>query len=143
MIIRSIGELLKDQVLVSVQPETRVDVACRLFEVHNIGAMPVILGHRLVGILSERDVIRRCLAQAKTPSDLMVNDIMTPDPEVILVNESLSRAMQTMCEGGFRHLPVMDRNGTTIGVVSMRDIPTEYRLMVERFGEYRAPVAAE
>jgi CBS domain-containing protein len=51
-------------------------------------------------------------------------------------DQSLADAQERMLEGGFRHLPVTDDAGQPCGMLSMRDIPTEYRLMVERFREY-------
>jgi len=62
---------------------------------------------------------------------------MTPDPRTVDIGATLPDAQAMMAEGGFRHLPVTE-NGAPMGMLSFRDIPTEYRLMFERYEEYRA-----
>ncbi len=64
-----------------------------------------------------------------------VQEIMTGNPQTVETSVSLSDAMRTMLRGRFRHLPVTD-GGAVVAMLSMRDIPTEYRLMVERYEEY-------
>jgi CBS domain-containing protein len=142
MIIKSIGDLLIGQSLVSVSPQQTVTETCHVMDAHNIGAVAVILDGTLVGILSERDVIRRCIVAGLDPAATRVNVVMTHKPIVIEHGESLAIAQSRMMDGGFRHLPVVDREGAPVGMLSMRDIPTEYRLMVERYQGYNGPAYA-
>lgn len=88
----------------------------------------------MVGILSERDVIRRAIGQMRPTGQTRVDQIMTPDPQTVDKSVSLSEAMRIMLEGRFRHLPVMD-SGAVVAMLSMREIPTEHRLMVERYAD--------
>ncbi|KUF09807.1 CBS domain-containing protein [Pseudoponticoccus marisrubri] len=144
MIIKSIDQLLQGRSLVSVTPDATIREACTLLDRHGIGALAVLDGPRLVGILSERDVIRRCIAAGRRTDETRVREIMTPDPQTIRRNASLADAQTVMVEGGFRHLPVIDAIGSIVGMMSIRDVPTEYRLMVERFREAQgAPTAAQ
>lgn len=142
MVIKSIYELLAGRPLFSVSPGITVKEACSVLSEHDVGAVAVVEGGRLVGILSERDVIRRCIASDRMTAETRVSEVMTPDPVTVRPTASLADAQTRMLEGRFRHLPVVDSADTPIGMLSMRDIPTEYRLMVERFREYRGESVA-
>jgi len=135
MIIKSISEILRGRSLVSIAPDASIREACAALDRHNIGALAVMEGDRLTGILSERDVIRRCIAQERPTGSTRVAEVMSPDPVTVNARESLANAMAIMLDGGFRHLPV-ERAGEIVGMLSMRDIPTEYRLMAERWREH-------
>ncbi|SLN72224.1 Arabinose 5-phosphate isomerase KdsD [Roseivivax jejudonensis] len=143
MIINSIQQLLRGRSLVRVAPDDTVRAACAVFEREDVGAAAVMDGHRLVGILSERDVIRRCICAGRPTAETRVSEVMTADPVTIPLQASLATAQTAMIEGHFRHLPVVTSDGEVVGMLSFRDIPTEYRLMVERYRDYRgAPDAA-
>ena len=136
MIYRSIRDLVGGRALHHVGPDTPIVEACRRLEAENIGALGVCDGEALVGIVSERDVIGLIARQGGGPGDRPVREIMTPDPVTIDIDASLADAQDRMKRGGFRHLPVTE-NGRVVSMISFRDIPTEYRLMHERFAEYR------
>lgn len=136
MIIRTIDQLIEGRSLISVAPGARLRAACSILNSHNVGALAVLENGALRGILSERDVIRRGLVRPGSLDDLCVADIMTADPVTIRRGAGLVDAMTLMRDGGFRHLPVLDAAGLPVGMLSLRDIPTEYRLMAERYQEY-------
>jgi CBS domain-containing protein len=144
MPIKTISDLIDGRALVSLAPEATVREICETLSGQNIGAVAIVEASALVGIVSERDLIRRCFCKGKS-DDTRARDVMTPAPRTLTGAASLADAMQTMIDGGFRHVPVVDQKGLPVGMVSMRDIPTENRLMVERFREYRAemPMAAQ
>ncbi|SFC96773.1 CBS domain-containing protein [Tropicimonas isoalkanivorans] len=135
MIIRTISDVVHGRPFVSVGPWETVRTACDRLNAADVGAVCVLDGDRLVGILSENDVIRRAIAQGRPTSETAVDQIMTPDPVTVDQSVSLSDAMQIMLRGAFRHLPVMAA-GRPVNMLSMRDIPTEYRLMVECYQSY-------
>ncbi|PWR01313.1 signal transduction protein [Meridianimarinicoccus roseus] len=141
MIIRSIEAILSDRPFHTITPDRSVRDACLQMAEADVGALAVMAQGRLVGILSERDVIRKCLASGRRTDETRVAEIMTADPVTIDAAAPLADAMGAMVTGGFRHLPVT-RSGAAVGMLSMRDIPTEYRLMFERFREYAGPAAA-
>lgn len=143
MIIRTIGDLIKSRPAATVKREASVTEACKLMAEKNVDALLVLDEIGICGTLSERDVICRCDAKG-APAELMrVDAIMTPKPNTVAPHRSLADAMRIMLEGGFRHLPVVEAGGDVMGMVSMRDIPTEYRLMVERYNDYRMMHSAE
>ncbi|MFJ7441616.1 CBS domain-containing protein [Methylorubrum thiocyanatum] len=137
MIIRSVGELVRGRVLHAVDAVATVTEVCRRLREHHVGALAVIEDEALIGIISERDVIARVIAVELDPQLTLVRDVMTPDPRTIDVEECLTVALQTMLDGHFRHLPAV-QDGRVAGMISMRDIPTEYRLMRQRYEEMLA-----
>ena len=108
--------------VVSIHPEENVSVAARMLEHNNIGAMPVCGSNgRLYGMITDRDIVTRCLAAGKTPQNTTVWEIMTgkvyvarPDMEVSLVAGLMGREQ-------IRRLPVME-NGTLCGMISLGDL---------------------
>jgi len=87
----------------------------------NIGAVPVLHDGRLVGIFSERDLMKRVVAESLDPRSTCLAEVMTQNPLSIGMNEELERCMVLMRENSFRHLPVC-HEGQLIGMVSLRDI---------------------
>ncbi|MEM8957164.1 MAG: CBS domain-containing protein [Pseudomonadota bacterium] len=139
MIIESIGKIVQDRPVFTIAAEATVQQACEILDRENVDALPVLDGGRLVGFLCERDVICRAIGQHRAAEDTKVSEIMTPNPKTVPMDASVVTGMQAMIRGGFRHLPVMNRD-EVVGVLSMRDIPTEYRLMFERYEESRSAV---
>lgn len=136
MMYRSIAQLTLGRPLRAVSPGTSVREACRILETEGLDVLAVVEGGKLVGILSERDVICRAVARSLPCDATTVGRIMTPDPVTIDENESLSAAQDRMAAARCRHLPVM-RAGEPVSMISMRDVPTEDRMMHERFRKGR------
>jgi CBS domain-containing protein len=87
----------------------------------NIGAVPVLHNGELVGIFSERDLMKRVVAEGRDPRSTCMAEVMTDDPLTINMNEELANCMALMRRHNFRHLPVC-HEGHLIGIVSLRDI---------------------
>ncbi len=116
-----IFDLIKDQ-------ETyRADIGQTVLELvqamvdRNIGAVPVLRSGELVGIFSERDLMRRVVAAGLDPATTSVADVMTEDPLTVSPDEDLETCMVLMRRHGFRHLPIC-QGKLLKGVVSLRDI---------------------
>lgn len=75
---------------------------------------------RLVGILTERDILKKVIGQLDLDSP--VGEIMTPNPETVGMDDGIAYALNKMHIGGYRHIPVLDRQDRPVGVVSMRDV---------------------
>ncbi len=113
--------MTKSHQLVTIRPEQTVAEAVNLFRTHNIGALPVVtIDGRLVGILSERDIVRRLLEFEQilaTPVQmLMTREVITAVPD-----DDLMSVAHTMTERRFRHLPVLE-DGRLIGIISIGDV---------------------
>ena len=106
---------------VVVTPEASVAEAIRRMNRERCGCVLVVEADRLVGIFSERDLLR--LVQKETdPGGLSVGSMMTRDPETLRLDDGIALALHHMSEGGYRHIPIVDRDGRPVGVVAMRDI---------------------
>jgi CBS domain-containing protein len=106
--------------LFTAQAEESLDVAADRMNWHQVGALPVLEGQHLVGIITERD-ITAAMAEGADPVTTPVADYMPPAPEVLRPDNELADAAQVMLELGIRHLPIV-RSGLLVGVLSMRDV---------------------
>jgi CBS domain-containing protein len=112
-----------------VRPEQSVAEAAELMGRHQVGCVLVTSDSRLVGIFTERDLMRRVLAAGK-PLTVAVGDCMTPQPVTVHAKDPISAAVRRMDEGGYRHLPVVDESGRPVGVLSAKRI---VHYLVEHF----------
>lgn len=140
MIVRSVGELIHKPPLYSACGDATAAQVCRSLHAHHFGALTVLQCKKLVDIISERDVVTRVIVQERNLHLTAVREIMTPDPQIIEANDSLANVLEKLLIGHFRHLPVMCGD-KVIGMISMRDIPTEYPFMYQRFREAQIAVA--
>lgn len=105
--------------LLTVEGDTRLTDAVRNMNDRRVGAVLVLEGDRLVGVFTERDVLR-AVAHGLT-AEAVVGDWMTRGPETIEPDDTAEHAAVLMIHGGFRHLPVVD-TGKVVGILSIRDL---------------------
>ncbi|MDW3222842.1 MAG: CBS domain-containing protein [Paracoccaceae bacterium] len=122
MKIKSLCEIIDGRTVCSIEAKETVQFACCMMHQENIGALVVMENETLVGILSERDVVRRCVVQHLDPENTLVSQVMTSDPFHVRPSTPPSEALSCMLDGGFRHLPIVDES-VVVGMISMRDIP--------------------
>lgn len=132
MLYKTVSALIAGRKLVHIAPDASIRAAARMLDVADVGALAVLEGDGLVGILSERDVICRVVALERCCDRTTVAEVMTPEPITVDAGDSVSVALSRMKMTCCRHLPVLDGD-RTVGMLSMRDVPTQYRLMHERF----------
>ena len=77
---------------------------------------------RILGIFTERDLLRRVIAAGRAPADTAIESVMTPDPVVLRRDDSLATAVNKMVMGSFRHVPLVDTAGRVRGVTSSHDL---------------------
>ena len=116
-----ICELIKAQETYQVELGHTVLDTVRAMVERNIGAVPVLHNGKVVGIFSERDLMRRVVAEGRDPRSTCMAEVMTDDPLTINMNEDLDTCMTLMRRHNFRHLPVC-HEGQLVGMVSLRDI---------------------
>jgi CBS domain-containing protein len=105
--------------LLTVEAGALLTDAVRSMDERRVGAVLVLDGDRLVGVFTERDVLR-AVARGLAP-DAVVGDWMTRGPETIESGDPAQHAAVLMIHGGFRHLPVVDE-GRVVGILSIRDL---------------------
>ncbi len=116
-----ICELIKTQDTYQAELGHTVLQTVRVMVDRNIGAVPIVHNARLVGIFSERDLMRRVVAESRDPRSTCLAEVMTDDPLSVGTSEDVDNCMTLMRLHGFRHLPVV-HEGHLVGIVSMRDI---------------------
>jgi CBS domain-containing protein len=119
----NIGAILsqKSGDIFSVSPETTVHDAVAMMDEKNVGALLVMEGERLVGMISERDYTRKVMLRGKKSADTKVSEIMSTNLTVTHPNEGVEECLRVMTEKRFRHLPVLDGD-KVIGVISIGDL---------------------
>ena len=104
-----------------IGPQQSVLEAVALMREKKVGCVLVMDGERVVGIFTERDLLRKVLAPGR-PLSLPVADFMTRNPVTVHPKEPIGLAIRRMEEGGYRHLPVIDEAGRPVGVLSVKRI---------------------
>ncbi len=97
------------------------DAASRM-EILNVGSLPVCDQHRMVGILTDRDIAVRSIADGRDPRQTTVRDVMTPDVLYCFDDQGVEEAIQVMKENQIRRLPILDQENRLIGIVSLGDL---------------------
>ncbi|SDH88082.1 CBS domain-containing protein [Pseudomonas flavescens] len=121
---KTVAEVLKSKPIsnvYSVTPDSSVFAAVKLMAEKGIGALVVLEGERLAGIVSERDYVRKVAVQERSPANLKVSDIMTGKVITVTSGEDSRRCMELMTSGRLRHLPVVD-DGQLVGLLSIGDL---------------------
>jgi len=102
--------------------ETLKKAACRMAEL-DVGVLPVAEGDRLVGMITDRDMVVRGIADDLGPSAL-VRDVMTPDVKYCFSDQEIDEIVDNMADIQVRRLPVLDRDKRLVGILSLCDIAT-------------------
>jgi CBS domain-containing protein len=104
-----------------IEPSTPLSEVYRAFDEQSHGAAMICDGDKVIGIFTQRDVLYRTALEALKP-DTPIADLMSVPPVTIGLDQALSKAIQTMVEGGYRHMPVVDGEGSQVGLLSSRII---------------------
>ncbi len=116
-----ICDLIENREIHHAELSQTVLEAVQLMVEHNIGAVPVLQNGKLVGIFSERDLMKRVVGEGRDPRSTSLAEIMTEDPLTVSMHEELENCMTIMRRHSFRHLLVC-HEGRLAGIVSLRDI---------------------
>lgn len=106
---------------VTVQPQEKVVEAARLMRTRHVSAALVVENDTLLGIITERDLSQKLVAEGLSPDGVFVSDLMTPNPVTASPETPVWDALSKMTVRGIRHLPVCEA-GRPLGVVSLRDL---------------------
>ena len=129
----------KSQEIWSVSPEATVYKALEEMAEKNIGALLVMSGEKIDGIVSERDCVRKMDLVGKTARETKISEIMTSHVLYLDINQSLEECMQIMTDRKVRHLPVLE-NKHLVGIVSigdvLKEIVSDQQYMIEQLNRY-------
>lgn len=108
--------------LVTIRPEATALVAAQKMRDSDIGVLPVVDGDNVIGMLTDRDLTIRVLAEGLEPGQVEVEDIMTPDLLSCRADDSIETAAELMAERQVQRLLVMDENNKPLGILSIGDL---------------------
>ena len=116
---------------VTVEPGSSVALAAKLISRHNVGLLPVCSpGKRLRGVVTDRDIVLRCVAAEEDPAQTPVRDIMSRGCATVSPDDDCRRATHLMAEHQVRRLPVVD-GGKVVGIISLSDLARSHRYDME------------
>jgi CBS domain-containing protein len=129
----------KGRAIYSVEPQAAVLDAVRLMAEHHVGALVVMRGAALEGIVSERDYARKVILRGRSSADTPVRDIMSAPVLTVSLDTSVQACMQLMTDRHVRHLPVVD-GARVIGMISIGDLVksviAEQKAQIEQLESY-------
>lgn len=105
-------------------PDSDLQKAARLMRDEDIGAIPICNGKKLVGMITDRDIVIRALAEGKSPNEVKVSEIMTDQIMWCFEDQTVGEVLQQMGDRQIRRIPVITRNMDLCGVVSLGDLAT-------------------
>ena len=140
--MQSVAQILRskqDQTVCSIAPTALVVDAVKLMAAKHIGALLVMEGEKIVGIVTERDYARKVILLGRSSHDTPVRDIMTGAVMYVSPEQTNEQCMALMTENRVRHLPVLD-NGNLIGIISIgdlvKDIISEQKFIIDQLQHY-------
>ena len=119
--MKLIGEIIQGHPLFHAKASDTVRNVAKMMSDKNVGAVAILESGRLVGIFSERDLMKRVVAAGLNPEKTAVGNVMTKELVVGHPKDDINDALQKMHSIGCRHLPVVD-SGNLLGMLSLRDL---------------------
>ena len=107
--------------IAKAEPDTTLEEIAMMMKTENTGAIPVVHEDELIGIVTDRDIVMRCVADGGDPSDMTAEEIVSEEVETIDPDSDIDEALELMSEKQIRRLPVVD-NGELVGMLSIGDI---------------------
>jgi CBS-domain-containing membrane protein len=117
----SISEIMSTGVQV-IGPQQSLRSAAQCMRDHDVGSLPVCDGERLLGMLTDRDITVRAVADGLSPDSACVSDVMSPDVEYCTVDQDAQEVMKMMGDKQLRRMPVVDDQKRLVGIVSLADM---------------------
>lgn len=112
----------KGNAIHTVPSHLTVLAATQVMNQHQVGAVVVMDGERMAGIFTERDVLRRVVAEERNPARILVRDVMTRDVLCCSPQSDVDEARNVMKNSRVRHLPVVNDDGKVLGMISIGDL---------------------
>jgi CBS domain-containing protein len=121
---RTVGDLMTKKPC-AIDADKPVSYAAKMMRDEDVGAAPIVEGDRLMGMLTDRDIAIRVVAEGKDPESTLVRDVMSTRTITIEADTDLSEALRMMAEHQVRRLPVADDEGHLLGIVAQADVARE------------------
>ena len=141
--MKTVASILKSKdssVVHTIGPNASVFEAIKLMSEKNVGALVVMNGDQVVGIVSERDYARKIVLLARSSKDTPLRDVMNSPVTCVRPHQTNDECMALMTEKRFRHLPVLGDDDRLIGLISIgdlvKDIISEQQFIIEQLEHY-------
>jgi CBS domain-containing protein len=122
MLTAPISELLTGEDLLVASPSDTIQKIVKIFQTKKKNCVVVYKSKKLVGIMSNRDILWKVTAKHKDLSKVKVADVMTPNPEWVKPTDPIAFVVNKMAMGGFRHVPVLNEDGTPLSIILIKDV---------------------
>jgi CBS domain-containing protein len=109
----------------SIDADRPVAYAAKMMRDEDVGLAPIVEGDRLVGTLTDRDIVTRLVAEERDPGSTPVSEIASSDPVTVDSQQTLDDALRLMAQHQVRRLPVVEPDGRLVGVVAQADVARE------------------
>ena len=109
----------------TIDADQTVDYAAKMLKDENVGLAPIVDGRRLVGTLTDRDIVVRVVAEGRDPKTVRVREIASTDLVTIDPQQDLDEALRLMANHQVRRLPVVEEDGRVVGVLAQADVAQE------------------
>ena len=109
----------------AVTAETTVSEVAQLMKSEDIGSLPILDGEQLAGMVTDRDIVIRAIAEGKDPRGMPVREVASRELVKVHADEDLSSALQLMASQQVRRLPVVDDDGRLVGILAQADVAVE------------------
>ena len=125
--VQLMGKSVKDAMtssLATATPSQSLAEAARMMKQENVGSVPIVDGPRVVGVLTDRDIVVRAVAEGKDPQVMQVGEIASPNLVTVRPDDDLDHALRLMAQHQVRRLPVVE-DGHLVGVLAQADVAHE------------------
>jgi CBS-domain-containing membrane protein len=117
----------------SISPQETIQRAAQMMDELNVGAIPVLDGQKLVGMITDRDITVRATAAGQAPGSTRVGDVMSTDVRTCTADQTVDEVLGQMGDVQIRRVPVVDQDSQqVIGIVSMGDMATKHSAGIDR-----------
>ncbi len=119
--------------VLQVSPDTTIMEVAKIMEVQNVGCVLIMEKQEIRGIVTDRDIVVRGVAQKRDPANLTVKEIMTPNVVALREDADISFALNLMRQHSIRRLPVLNERGEVVGILSISDVARVIDLDIENY----------
>jgi CBS domain-containing protein len=109
----------------SIESSTMVADAAKLMKAEDVGSLPIVEGDQLVGMVTDRDIVIRVVAEGKDPQSTTVGEIASRDLVTVDPEQDLDEALRLMAQHQVRRLPVAEEDGRLVGILAQADVARE------------------
>ena len=131
MLPMKLEHFMQEPVIIDLDEDQTIDHAAKAIKQGKRGSALLVKKEKLVGIITEQDILYKVVAEGLDPAKTKITDIMTPNPQTLSGNATAIEALKTMQNKGFRRIPVMKDN-TIVGIISLTELYAAFKESLER-----------